>query len=377
MTVTIKEVISKSDLKAFATFDHTLYKGNPYFVPSLIYDEINLLDSKKNPAFDFCEAAYFLAYRKDRIVGRIGAFINHRANEKWKENKARFGFVDFIDDEEVSKALFERAEGWAKGKGTEIIHGPLGFTDLDKEGLLIEGFDQLSTMSALYNAPYYQHHIEKLGYKADADWVEYKIFIPEAVPEKHKRISEIVIKKYGLTIKKFKSGKQLVKEYGQAIFDLINESYEPLYGYVALTQKQIDYYVKTYLPMLNLDFVTLIVDQQNQLIGVGITMPSLSRALQKSGGKLFPFGFIPLAKALLSKKAKVVDLLLVAVKPEFQNKGINALLFYDLIPAYNKAGVEYGESNPELVMNERVQAQWEYFKTQQHKRRRAYYKRLK
>jgi GNAT superfamily N-acetyltransferase len=340
-------------------------------------DDLATLDPKKNPAFEFCEAQCFLAFDDDKIVGRICAMINHRANEVWKTQSGRFGFLDFIDNDEVSKALFTAAEAWVKAKGMHHIHGPLGFTDMDQEGMLIEGYDQIGTMATIYNYPYYVTHIEKLGYKQDADWVEYKITIPDAIPEKHKRISEIVMKKYNLRILKYTSTSKLIKEgYGQKLFDLVNSSYSHLYGFTPLTQKQIEYYIKMYISMLKLDFLTLVVDESNELIGMGVAMPSLSKALQKAQGKLFPFGFIHILKALKMKNP-IIDLLLIAVRKDYQSKGVNALMFYDFIPYLNKGGVKYAESNPELLENEKVQSQWEYFENVNHKRRRAYIKDLK
>ncbi len=256
------------------------------------------------------------------------------------------------------------------------IHGPLGFTDMDAEGLLIEGFDQLGTMATIYNYPYYPKHIESMGYEKAIDWVEYKIMIPEGIPEKHQRISDIVQRKYNLKVLKFKSAKEIIKgNYGQKIFELINESYADLYGYSTLTQKQIDHYVKMYIPLLRLENVVAIADENEDLVAVGIAIPSLSRALQKARGRLFPFGFIPLLKALKGKN-NVVDLLLVAVRPDYQSKGVNALLFSDLIPVFIQNGYEYAESNPELELNEKVQSQWQYFERHQHKRRRAFIKNL-
>jgi GNAT superfamily N-acetyltransferase len=278
----------------------------------------------------------------------------------------------------VSSALLKTVEEWGKERGMTHIQGPLGFTDFDAEGMLVEGFDQLSTMSTIYNYPYYPQHIEKLGYEKDADWVEFKIYVPDGIPEKHKRISDIIQKKYNLKIKKYSSNKKIAQEYGQEIFDLMNEAYAPLYGYSSLSQGQIEQYIKMYLPIVDLRMVTLITDQEDKLVAVGISMPSLSEALQKAHGKLMPFGWFYLLKALFMKhRAKMLDLLLVAVKPEYQNKGVNALLFSDLIPVYKELGFEYAESNPELELNGKVQAQWEYFKTEQHKRRRAFVKEIK
>ena len=366
---------TRSNLKKFVEFQIDLYKGNPYFVPPLVSDEIATLDSKVNPAFDHCESAYFMAYRDGKAVGRIAAMINKQVNEKENSRQARFGFVDFIDDAEVSKALFDAAEKWAKEKGMDNIVGPLGFTDLDNEGMLINGFEELSTMATIYNYPYYPTHVERLGYEKEVDWHEFLIEIPEQIPDKHKRIAEIVKKKFNLRVVKFTSRKALKEQYGQALFELINEAYDNLYGYSRLTKRQIDYYIKIYLGMLNLDLVTLIVDGEDQLVGVGISIQSMSRALQKSKGKMFPFGWWHLLKGLKGKNDRV-DLLLVAVKPQYMGKGVNALLFTDLIPAYNKYGFKWAESNPELESNAAVQNQWEAFPYRQHRNRRAFIKRI-
>ena len=366
---------TRSNLKKFVEFQIDLYKGNPYFVPPLVSDEIATLDSKVNPAFDHCESAYFMAYRDGKAVGRIAAMINKQVNEKENSRQARFGFVDFIDDAEVSKALFDAAEKWAKEKGMDNIVGPLGFTDLDNEGMLINGFEELGTMATIYNYPYYPAHVERLGYEKEVDWHEFLIEIPEQIPDKHKRIAEIVKKKFNLRVVKFSSRKALKEQYGQALFELINEAYDNLYGYSRLTKRQIDYYIKIYLGMLNLDLVTLIVDGEDQLVGVGISIQSMSRALQKSKGKMFPFGWWHLLKGLKGKNDRV-DLLLVAVKPQYMGKGVNALLFTDLIPAYNKYGFKWAESNPELESNAAVQNQWEAFPYRQHRNRRAFIKRL-
>ena len=366
---------TRSNLKKFVEFQIKLYEGNPYFIPPLVSDEIATLDSKVNPAFDHCESAYFMAYRDGKPVGRIAAMINKQVNEKENSRQARFGFVDFIDDAEVSKALFDTAEQWAKEKGMDNIVGPLGFTDLDNEGMLINGFEELGTMATIYNYPYYPQHIERLGYEKEIDWHEFLIEVPEQIPDKHKRIAEIVKKKFNLRVVKFTSRKALKEQYGQALFELINEAYDNLYGYSRLTKRQIDYYIKIYLGMLNLDLVTLIVDGDDQLVGVGISIQSMSRALQKSKGKMFPFGWWHLLKGLKGKNDRV-DLLLVAVKPQYMGKGVNALLFTDLIPAYNKYGFKWAESNPELESNAAVQNQWEAFSYRQHRNRRAFIKKL-
>ncbi len=377
MAIEIKRVKSKKDLKKFIRFNYELYKDNKYSVPDLYEGMLDTFNPKKNSAFEVCEAAYFLAYKDSEIVGRIAAIIHHEANKVWNKKAIRFGWIDFIDDIEVSKVLLLAVEEWGKQRGMTEMHGPLGFTDLDAEGMLIEGFDQLSTMASIYNYPYYPKHMEQLGFEKDADWVEFKITIPDAIPEKHMRITRIVKEKYKLKIKKYSSGKKAAAEYGDAVFQLMNEAYAPLYGFAPLTQGQIDQYVAMYLPLLDMRMVTFVVNEKDELVAFGVSMPSLSEALQKAKGKLLPFGWIPLAKALFMKRrAKILDLLIVAVKPEYQNKGVNALLFSDLIPVYHELGFEFAETNPELELNDKVQAQWNYFETEQHKRRRAYIKQI-
>ena len=374
MAIIIKKVSSKKELKTFIRFNYELYKGNPYSVPDLYDDMVNTFSSKKNAAFEFCEAEYFLAYKDNKVVGRVAAIINNRANQTWDKKEVRFGWIDFIDDEEVSSALLKAVEDWGKQKGMDTITGPLGFTDMDAEGMLIEGFDQLGTMATIYNYPYYPQHMEKLGFEKDADWVEFKLYVPDQLPEKFVRISEIILQKYKLKIKKLTRKEIKEKHYGQKIFDLINEAYAPLYGFSKMTQGQIDQYVNTYLPLLDLRMVSIVETEDGELVAAGISMASLSKALQKAKGRILPFGWFYLLKALFIKRPKVLDLLLVGVKPEYQSKGVNALLFYDLVPTFKKMGFVYGESNPELEENKKVQAQWSAFESVQHKRRRAFKK---
>ncbi|WP_337482573.1 N-acetyltransferase [Prevotellamassilia timonensis] len=373
MSVEIKKVTTKSELKRFIRFNYEFYKDNPYSVPDLYDDMLNTFSPKKNAAFEFCEADYFLALRDGKIVGRVAAIINRRANETWNRKTVRFGWIDFVDDMEVSTALIDTVKQWGKERGMTEIEGPLGFTDMDAEGMLVEGFDQLSTMATIYNYPYYPQHMERLGLSKSADWVEMKIYVPDAIPEKHRRISDIIAKRYNLHIRKLKSKKE-VRQSGVAhdIFRLINDAYTPLFGYSRMTERQIDQYVKMYVPVLDLRMVSIVENEQNEIVAVGISMASLSRALQKAKGRLLPFGWYHLLKALMWKRPKVLDLLLVAVRPDYQGKGVNALLFTDLIPVYKELGFEYAESNPELEMNEKVQNQWQYFKTEQHKRRRCF-----
>ena len=373
MSVEIKEVKTKKELRKFVKFNLELYKNNPFHVPNLIDEEIMTLSKDKNPAFETCEAVYFLAYKNNKIVGRIAGIIVHESNRIWNQKNARFGFVDFIDDNEVVNALFDAVSAWAKEKGMAALHGPLGFTDMDHEGMLIEGFDQLGTMATIYNYPYYPQHMERMGFLKDQDWNEYKIYIPDGIPEKHMRIGEIVKQKYGLKVLKFKKRKE-IWPYANRIFEALNAAYTPLYGFSPLTPKQIEYYIKMYIPMLRLNLITIIVrEADDAVVGFAISLPSLSRAMQKAKGSLFPFGALHLLKTLYSKP-KILDLYIMGVLPEYKNKGVNALIFNDLIPEYIRMGSIYAESNPELATNSAIQAQWDYFKTEHHKTRRAFIK---
>lgn len=376
MSIEIKPVSpTRRELNGYVKFGIDLYEGNDCYVPPLIFDEVETLMPQKNPAFEFCRAQSFMAYRDGKAAGRITAIINDKVNERTGRRQARFGFVDFVDDPVVVDALFDAAEQWAREHGMTEIIGPMGFSDMDHEGMLVEGFDELGTMATIYNYPYYPAHMVRMGYVKDADWVEFRMTVPEEIPAKMARIAEIVKKKYNLRVLKYTSGKKIKADYGQALFNLINEAYDRLYGYSPLSPRQIDYYIDMYLGILKLEYVPVIVDEAGKLVGVGITMPSLSRALQKSRGRLFPTGWFHLLRALYGRN-DIVDLMLVAVAPEYQNKGVNALLFADLIPVYIKNGVKFAESNLELEDNANVQAQWQYFEHRQHRRRRAYRKQL-
>lgn len=366
---------TKNELKKYVQFGIDHYKGNNCFVPPLISDEINTLRPDKNPAFDFCKAQSFIAYRDNKPVGRITGIINNITNQRTGENTMRFGWVDFIDDSEVVDALFNAVEEWGRNQGMTSIIGPLGFSDMDHEGMLTEGFDQLGTIATIYNHPYYPSHMDRMGYKKDVDWIEFRITIPDGIPDKFKRIADVVRKKYNLRTITFTSRKKLKEKYGQALFELINDAYDNLYGYSPLTQRQINYYINMYLGILRLDNISIIIDENDKLVGAGISMPSFSRALQKSKGKLFPFGWWHLLKALFGKN-DTVDLMLIAISKEYLNKGVNALLFADLIPKYINNGYKWAESNIELEDNSSVQLQWQYFEHRLHRRRRAYTKKL-
>ncbi len=376
MPVEIREVAPvKSELRKFVKFGVNHYKGNSCYVPPLIFDEVETLIPEKNPAFDFCEAQSFMAYRDGKPVGRITAIINRKVNERSGRKEARFGYFETIDDAEVADALFAAAEGWARSHGMNEMVGPMGFTDMDHEGMLVEGFDELGTMATIYNYPYYPEHMERMGYVKDTDWVEYRITVPDAIPEKHQRIADIVAKKYGLRTIRYKSRKKLAADYGVELFKLINEAYDDLYGYSPLTDRQIQYYIDKYLSVLRLDCVSLVVDSNDALVAMGISIPSFSKALRRSSGKLFPLGWYHILKAIYGRN-DVVDLMLIAVRKDYLSKGVNALLFADLIPAYRKNGYKYAESNLELEGNENVQKQWQYFERRLHRRRRSYRKQI-
>ena len=373
MDVEIKEVSTARELKQFVSFQYSLYRGNQYWVPPLRGDELSSLRKDKNPAFDFCDARYWLAYRDGRIVGRIAGILNKRYNEKWHEKAVRFGWFDFVDDEHVSSALLRMVEQWAQKEGMKTIHGPLGFTDMDGEGMLVEGFEEVSTLGALYNFAYYPHHIEHCGYAKDTDWIEYQVTMHGGIPEKVARLAEIALQRNNLTILKVNKAKELLP-YAREIFHVLNEAYKDLYGFVELSEKQIDVYVKQYFGFIVPEYVPVVLNNHNEVVAFGIAMPSLSKALQRCNGRLFPFGFIHVLRAL--KNNTNVDLYLTAVRPDMQNKGVNAILIHESNKVFNKNNVEKVETNRELEENAKVQAQWKFFESRQHKRRRCYKKLL-
>ena len=380
--IEIKKVESKKDLKTFIDFHYDLYEGNEYDVPNLFSDEMNTLRQDKNAAFEFCEAEYYLAYKDGKLAGRVAAIINHKANNKWGKKSVRFGWIDFIDDREVSKALLDAVEKYGREKGMEDVVGPLGFTDMDPEGMLVWGFDQLGTMPTIYNYAYYPEHIEALeGFEVDNKYVEFKIMVPDEVPEKYAKIAMMIEKRYNLHVRKLTKKEVFQGGMGQKIFDLINDTYKDLYGYSELSQKQIDQLIKSYLGFLDFNLITCIEDWtggEHKLIGVGITMPSLAHALRKCRrGRLLPFGWFHVLRAIKQHKTNIVDLLLIGILPEYRAKGANALLFADLIPWYQKYGIEWGETQVELETNAGVQGQWGALTPVMHKRRKCYKKIIK
>ena len=375
--IEIREVTTTKELKQFVQFYYDLYRGNDCAVPFLYFDEMATLRSDKNPSFECCESAYFLAYKDGKIVGRVAAIINRRANERWDCHQVHFGWFDFIDDLEVSTALLKAVEDWGKARGMVEIAGPLGFIDTDREGMLVEGFDQLSTMYVNYNYPYYPQHMERMaGFKKDNDYVECKVKVPEEVPMKFAKVTEMVRRRYGLKVHKF-TRKELIDEgYGRKVFDLLNATYKDLYGFSQLSDKQIDKLVNDYIKIADLNLVTAIMDG-DEMVGFGITFPSFSRALQKTrDGRLFPMGWWQVLKILKWHKTPIVDLLLIGVLPEYRAKGANGLIFDDLIRQFQAYGFEWAETGPMMETNEGVLSQWQYLEATIHRRHRCYRKHL-
>lgn len=381
MSVEIKKVESKKDLKTFVDFHYDLYEGNAYDVPTLFSDDMATLSRDKNAAFEFCEAEYYLAYKDGKLAGRVAAIINNKANKRWGRKTCRFGWIDFIDDLEVSKALLDTVAEYGKSKGMTEVVGPLGFTDFDPEGMLTEGYDQLGTFATIYNYPYYPQHMEKLGgWVKDNDYVEFKIFVPDAMPEKHLKIAQMVEKRYNLHVHVMTKHEVYKEGKGIEVFKVINEAFKDIYGFSELSDKQIMQYIGQYLPYGDLRLIPVVEDWNNnrKIVAVGITLPSLSKAMQKTRrGRLFPFGWWHVLRSLKCHKTNIVDLEMVGVLPEYRSKGAVALLFAHLIPLFQKFGFEWAESQVEMETNENVQNQWQYFETKQHKRRRCYKKEIK
>ncbi len=376
--IKIRKVNTKKELKQFIQFYYDLYRGNENAVPFLYSDEMATLRRDKNPSFECCEAQYFLAYKDEKIVGRVAAIINRRANERWNCHQVRFGWFDFIDDMEVSTALLNAVEEWGRKRGMTEIAGPLGFIDTDREGMLVEGFDDLSTMYVNYNYPYYPKHMEQMGgFRKDNDYLECKVKVPEVVPDKFAKITEMVRKRFGLRVHKF-TRQELIREgYGHEVFRLLNATYKDLYGFSELSETQVDKLVNDYIKIADLNLVTAIMDG-DKMVGFGITFPSFSRALQKTrDGRFLPFGWWHLLKILKWHKTPIVDLLLIGVLPEYRSKGANALIFDDLIRQFQRYGFEWAETGPQMETNEGVLSQWQYLESIVVRRHRCYRKELK
>ena len=379
-TITVSQVSTAKEMRAFVRFNYELYKNCPQAVPDLLEDTLETLDPNCNPAFRFCQAAFFLARRDGRIVGRVAAIINTRANERWGKQDVRFGWIDFIDDLEVSRALLDAVERWGSERGMERMVGPLGFTDLDPEGMLTEGFDQLSTMCTIYNYPYYPQHMVRLGLERETGWVERKVFVPkkehEANISKYFRVAEMAKQRYGFRIHHFRNKQEIKKGgYIQKLLGVINRAYADLYGYSELDNQQMEWYAKRFMLLLDRHFLTVVENAEGEIIGVGVCIPSMSRAVQKAKAKLFPFGWWYIVQELwIKRKHQILDMLLVGVLPEYQDKGANALFFADLIPATIRYGYEWAETHPQLEDNLPSQMQWKNLDCIIHKRRAVFEK---
>jgi hypothetical protein len=367
MEIQIRQVSTGKDLKRFIGFPYVHFKGNPYWCPPLRMDEYRTLRKDKNPAFDFCEAEYWLALRDGKVVGRVAGIINHKANERWNEKLVRFGWIDFIDDPEISRGLIETVKEWGRSRGMNGIHGPLGFSDMDNEGMLIKGFDELATMASIYNYPYYPVHMEKLGFSKAVDWIQFEMEVPP-IPDKVERTARIVAEKYRLHTLSVRKAKELLP-YADRMWNLLNLSFSNLYGFTGLTRKQMDAYTRQYFPFINPDFVSFILDERDDVIGFGISMPSLTRALQKCNGRMFPFGFLFILAAL--RKRDLVDMYLNAVHPDYQGKGIVALYHYEIHKGFLKNRVKKLVTNPQLDDNIASQM-WKMYNARQHLTRRCW-----
>jgi GNAT superfamily N-acetyltransferase len=372
--VEIKEVKSKKDQKTFAAYPSKLYKNIPQAIPDLISDEINIFNPKKNPAYEYCVAKQFLAYKDGKCAGRIAGIISHAANDKWGTSRVRFSRVDFIDDYEVSEALFQAVEDWGRSYGLTEIHGPIGFSDMDQEGMLVDGFEEEGMFLTIYNYPYYIKHLEKLGYRKDIDWIEFRVALPERTDKKLDLLADAVLNKYHVRLVELKSRKE-IKPIIPQVLNLLNVCYSNLYGTVELSQAQIDKYVKQYILVINPEYVKLLYDENNELVGFGLAMPSMNKAVKRCRAKLFPFGWYHILRAPY-KKSEVLDLYLVGVTPNMQNKGLTAILLNSMSRTARKNGVKYAETGPELETNHQVHALWKFYDTKQHKRRRCFIKSL-
>lgn len=376
MSVNIKQVKTKKELKAFVQFFYDLYRDCDHAVPFLFNDELDTLSRTSNPAFEYCNAAYFLAYKEGKVVGRIAGIINTRANTRWQTPMVRFGWFDFIDDREVSAALISAVEQWGAVQGMTEIGGPFGFDDMDREGMLVEGFDRLSTMYINYNHPYYPQHMEAMGgFRKDNDYLEYRIRVPEVTPPKFAKLAEMVEKRYNLHVHKFTRKELLTEGKGKQLFDILNTTYNNLYGFAQLSDKQIDKLVNDYLRMADLNLVTAVLDgnENNKMIGFGVSFPSFSKALQHTrDGRLLPFGWWHMLRVVKWHKTDTVDLLLIGVLPEYRTKGANALIFNDLISYYRQYGFQWAEAMPQMETNKGVLSQWQYLEAENHRRHRIY-----
>ena len=376
MSVEIRPVRTRAQLRTFVNFPEKLYRHNPYYVPPLVFDQMDTLDQQKGAAQEFCDSELYLAYKDGELVGRVAAIVNHKANEQWNHKEVRFGWYDFVEDPEVARALMDKVYEFGRKFQMESVVGPLGFTDFDPEGMLVDGFDRISTMSLIYNYPYYNDYLAQMGFGKDADWIEYRVTVPSVMPERWPRLEKIIKERAGVHIRPLTRKIVREEDYGHKVFRCINACYKDLYNFTVLPDHMAEKYLGFYLSILDLRFLSMVENEQGELIAFGITMPSICKALQKCRGRLFPFGWWHLAKAMFIKHDDTAEMFLVGVLPEYQNSGVNSLVFMDMFRKYSEFGIRYAETNAILETNLKNQGQFRDFEHECKKRRRSYIKKL-
>ena len=376
MSIEIRPVRTRSELKKFVNFPEKLYRDNPYYVPPLVFDQMDTLDQEKGAAQEFCDSELYLAYKDGELAGRVAAIVNHKANEQWNHKEVRFGWYDFIEDKEVAQALMDKVYEFGRKFRMESVVGPLGFTDFDPEGMLVEGYDQLSTMALIYNYPYYIDYLNEMGFDKDADWIEYIVTVPTEMPERWPRMAAIIEQRANVHVRQLTRKIIRKEDYGHKVFRCINECYKDLYNFTVLPDHMAEKYLGFYLSILDLRFLSMVENEKGELVAFGISMPSIVKALQKTRGKLFPFGWWPLLKAMFLKHGEMAELLLIGVRPDYQNSGVNSLVFMDMFKKFNAMGIKHCESNAVLETNLKNQGQFREFNPVSKKRRRSFIKKL-
>lgn len=376
MSLEIRPVRTRSELRKFVNFPEKIYRNNPYYVPPLVFDQMDTLDPEKGAAQEFCDSRLWLAYKDGELAGRVAAIVNHKANEQWDHREVRFGWFDFIEDFEVARALMDKVYELGREHRMESVVGPLGFTDFDPEGMLIDGFDRISTMALIYNEPYYNDYLERMGFAKDADWIEYRVTIPQEMPERWERMSRIIEQRANVHLRQLTRKAVREEDYGHKVFKCINECYKDLYNFTVLPDHMAEKYLGFYLSILDLRYISLVENERGDLIAFGITMPSIAKALQKSRGKLFPFGWWHLAKAMFIKHDDTAEMLLIGVHPDYRNSGVNSLVFMDIFRKFSAFGIKYAETNAILETNLKNQGQFRDFEHECKKRRRSYIRKL-
>ena len=373
--VRIVKANSRREMDDFIHVVDRIYRDYPQYVPDLESDVRGLFSIKTNPGLEFSDIQPFVAYQDHQVVGRIVGIVNRKANEKWKTNNVRFSMIEFVDDMNVSKALIEAVEHWGRSLGMENIHGPLGVTDFDKEGMLIEDFDLTGSITSIYNPPYYPRHMEAMGFTKEVDWLQVRINVPEEIPARYVRVAQYARENIGLTVKKYPIRK-LMGEVGHKVFNLFNTAYAQIFGFSELSPKQIDHFLKKYLRIVDPQLIPIIENDKHEVVGAAVTIGTLAKALQKSHGRLLPFGWFHLLRSLKWKHEESAEMLLIAIRPDYQGLGVNAMFFDDLIPILNKYGIKWAETGPQLEDNVRELTQWKPLKPAYVKRRRCYTKKL-